>query len=215
MARLPDPDLAQKRRRQILDAALVCFGRRGFHQATMQEICAEAGLSPGALYRYFPSKADLIFAIADEDRRTLLEPLQDGTTGLGFFERLRRVAAVWLERIAKKDRALVAEILAEAVRDEAFGRKLAGMDAPVRLVIADLIREGQAGGAVDPSLDVDQAVRLVMAAMDGMALRALLFDARCLDTALEDAEALFEKVFARSAAAPRRGRVAPHLESLA
>ena len=68
MARLADPGLATRRRREILDAALFCFRRRGFHQATMQEICAEAGLSPGALYRYFNSKADIIAAIAEDER---------------------------------------------------------------------------------------------------------------------------------------------------
>jgi AcrR family transcriptional regulator len=55
MARLADPGLAERRRRQILEAAAVCFRRRGFHQATMQEICSEAGISPGALYRFFPA----------------------------------------------------------------------------------------------------------------------------------------------------------------
>ncbi|HVK80674.1 MAG TPA: helix-turn-helix domain-containing protein, partial [Verrucomicrobiae bacterium] len=68
MARIADPLLADRRRRQIMDAAIVCFRRRGFHQASMQEICAEAGISAGALYRYFGSKADIIGAIAEESR---------------------------------------------------------------------------------------------------------------------------------------------------
>src|SRR5437588_12979287 len=54
------------RRRQIIDAAIVCFARDGFHRATMQDVCREAGLSPGAIYRYFPSKDAIIEAIADE-----------------------------------------------------------------------------------------------------------------------------------------------------
>jgi len=215
MARVPDPDLALKRRQQILEAAWVCFARRGFHQATMQEICAEAGLSPGALYRYFPSKADLILAFADEDRKALLAPLQDADGSLDFFARLRGVAAVWLERIAQKDRALVAEILAEAVRDEAFGQKLAGMDEPVRAVVAELIRQGQAAGEVDPGLDVEQAVRLVMAAMDGMALRGLLFDTQRPESALADADTLFRRLFTYPVDGARRRRDRVHLESLA
>ena len=48
------------RRMEILDAAQRCFARSGFHGASMQEICAEAGMSPGNLYRYFPSKEALI-----------------------------------------------------------------------------------------------------------------------------------------------------------
>ena len=50
----PDP------RRRILDAAASCFTRLGFHGASMQEICAAAEMSPGALYRYFPSKDQLL-----------------------------------------------------------------------------------------------------------------------------------------------------------
>src|SRR5262245_17106399 len=48
------------RRAEILAAAQRCFVRSGFHGASMQDICAEAGMSPGNLYRYFPSKEALI-----------------------------------------------------------------------------------------------------------------------------------------------------------
>jgi TetR/AcrR family transcriptional regulator, repressor for uid operon len=44
------------RRTRILDAAETCFVRSGFHRTTMQDVAAEAGMSAGNLYRYFPSK---------------------------------------------------------------------------------------------------------------------------------------------------------------
>ena len=50
----------EARRQQILDAAFGCFARQGFHQTTMQDICREAELSPGAVYRYFDSKEAII-----------------------------------------------------------------------------------------------------------------------------------------------------------
>jgi AcrR family transcriptional regulator len=46
----------EARRSQILDAAWTCFARKGYHQATMQDICKESGLSPGAIYRYSAKK---------------------------------------------------------------------------------------------------------------------------------------------------------------
>jgi AcrR family transcriptional regulator len=55
-----------RRRQQILDAAIDCFARQGFHAASMQDIFAASGLSAGAVYRYFPSKGDLIRAISSE-----------------------------------------------------------------------------------------------------------------------------------------------------
>ena len=46
----------EARRQQILEAASACFARQGFHQTSVQDICKEAGLSAGAVYRYFPGK---------------------------------------------------------------------------------------------------------------------------------------------------------------
>ena len=45
----------------------------GFHQTSMQEICAEAGMSPGNLYRYFPSKEAIIAGIGERDRAEAAE----------------------------------------------------------------------------------------------------------------------------------------------
>ena len=50
----------EERRARILDAAERCFVRAGFHRTTMQDICREAGVSPGALYIWFASKEALI-----------------------------------------------------------------------------------------------------------------------------------------------------------
>ena len=58
----------EARHRQIVEAALVCFTGKGFHQTTMQDICRRAELSPGAVYRYFASKDDIIEAIHAEAR---------------------------------------------------------------------------------------------------------------------------------------------------
>jgi AcrR family transcriptional regulator len=59
-----------ERRDQILHAAFVCFARAGFHKTTMQDICAEAELSPGAVYGYFPGKDAIIEALARGERKT-------------------------------------------------------------------------------------------------------------------------------------------------
>jgi AcrR family transcriptional regulator len=53
------------RREQILTAARACFLRHGLHNTSMQDLIREAGLSVGAVYRYFTSKTEIINAIAD------------------------------------------------------------------------------------------------------------------------------------------------------
>ncbi|PSL06156.1 TetR family transcriptional regulator [Haloactinopolyspora alba] len=64
MPRVSDEHLAA-RRQQILDAAWACFARQGFHATSMQDVFAEAGLSAGAVYRYFPSKTELVRSTAE------------------------------------------------------------------------------------------------------------------------------------------------------
>src|SRR5215813_8771605 len=129
MARLADPGLATRRRREILDAALYCFRRRGFHQATMQEICAEANLSPGALYRYFGSKADIIAAIAEDDRREADLALRRAGADGGLIDGLCALARGFFEKMAGEGGALAADVFAEAARDPHLAAKLCAIDA--------------------------------------------------------------------------------------
>ena len=66
-ARISNPD----RRAQILDAAISCFAKRGFHQASMHDISAEAGISVGLIYRYFENKEAVISAMADRHKKEI------------------------------------------------------------------------------------------------------------------------------------------------
>ncbi|MGD8752817.1 MAG: TetR/AcrR family transcriptional regulator [Anaerolineales bacterium] len=61
----PRPDVSEKRKNQILDAAMSVFARLGFNHARMDDIAQEAGLSKGSLYWYFESKDDIIINILD------------------------------------------------------------------------------------------------------------------------------------------------------
>ena len=56
-----------ERRAHILAAARRCFVRDGFHGTSMHDLVEEAGVSSGAVYRYFPSKDAVIEAIAAEN----------------------------------------------------------------------------------------------------------------------------------------------------
>jgi AcrR family transcriptional regulator len=62
----PRPDVSAERKLQIFQAALSCFGRKGYHRTTMDDIAAESGMSKGALYWYFSSKRELFLALFQE-----------------------------------------------------------------------------------------------------------------------------------------------------
>jgi len=85
----PLPDNSIDRRSQILGAAMVCFAKRGFHQTSMHDISAEAGISVGLIYRYFESKNAVISAMADGHKReihTLLESARQAPSLLDALE---------------------------------------------------------------------------------------------------------------------------------
>src|SRR6476469_7908383 len=83
--------LAADRRSAILSAAQTCLARSGLHQTSMQEICSQAGMSPGNLYRYFRSKEDIIAGIAERDRAETAQ--QFAAVGEGnFFDSLAELA---------------------------------------------------------------------------------------------------------------------------
>jgi AcrR family transcriptional regulator len=60
---------ADARRHQIIEAALTCFARKGFHKTTMQDVVEQSGLSPGSIYCHFAGKQDIIVAVVEERHR--------------------------------------------------------------------------------------------------------------------------------------------------
>ncbi len=62
----PKPDVSAERKQQIYKAAIVCFGRKGYHLTKMDDLAAEAGLSKGSLYWYFSSKKELFLSLFRE-----------------------------------------------------------------------------------------------------------------------------------------------------
>lgn len=79
------------RPRQILEAAFRVFGARGLHQATLDDVAREAGITKGTIYLYFPSKAALFTAMLKARVNDIMPPLEappDGRTALAIRERL-------------------------------------------------------------------------------------------------------------------------------
>src|SRR3954466_1279940 len=114
--------LAADRRSEILSAAQTCFARSGFHQTSMQEICAEAGMSPGNLYRYFPSKEAIIAGIAERDRAEVGAELGAAKFTDDFFATFEALARHHLVERNADDVGLCTEMVAESRRNPAIGR---------------------------------------------------------------------------------------------
>jgi AcrR family transcriptional regulator len=161
--------LQADRRCEILRAAQTCFARSGFHQTSMQEICIEAGMSPGNLYRYFRSKEEIIAGIAERDRADAAE--QFAAVGKGdFFDGLAALAQHHLVERSAEEVALCAEIMAESRRNPAVARIYQDMEVDVRARFIALLRSAAERGEIR-DIDFDGTVTVLFALADGLSWR--------------------------------------------
>src|SRR6059036_4308855 len=114
----PQIEASPDRRTQILDAALVCFAKRGFHQASMHDISAEAGISVGLIYRYFENKDAVISAMADRHKKEIHEVLERARRAPTLLESLEILfTAHCCEDAPQVISAFVVDLYAEASRN--------------------------------------------------------------------------------------------------
>jgi TetR/AcrR family transcriptional regulator, repressor for uid operon len=173
----------QDRRTEILEAARRCVARSGFHQTSMQEICAEAGMSPGNLYRYFPSKEAIIAGIAERDRAEVGAELGAAQFTDDFFATFEALARHHLVERNADDVGLCTEMVAESRRNPAIGRIMQEFDREVHARLVAMMQAAAQRGDIPPGTDFDSVVTMLMVIADGVWWR------RAVDPAF-DAEAM-------------------------
>ena len=166
--------LQSDRRAEILAAAQRCFVRSGFHGASMQDICAEARMSPGNLYRYFPSKEALMAGIAERDRAEVAQQFASADLSQGFFAVLEGMAHHHFAVRPDEQVLLCTEVMAEARRNPEVARISAAFDADVRKWLADLLRAAAERGDIAADVDFDAVVTMLMIIGDGVWWRRAL-----------------------------------------
>lgn len=172
MARKADPELREERRRQVLDAARECFIHQGFRGASINDICAAAGIGPGLLYHYFPSKEALIEAIAERDAARTLDLLRAASAHPDFIEGLLTEG---LQELASPtldlDGPLSAEILAEAARNPRVAAILRDYMRQMDEQLRGVLRAAQSEGRLARDIDPDDATLLLTVVAEGYLLR--------------------------------------------
>lgn len=156
MPKLRDETYAA-RRAHILDAARACFSRKGFHAASMLDLQAEAGVSAGAIYVYFPSKREIIAAIAEENLDLLDRALDEALSnadGAPLHEALLAVVRVINRVTAGPSRGIAFDVWGEATRDREMGRmvdtRFGGARDRFREAAARAIAAGELPATADP-----------------------------------------------------------------
>lgn len=163
--------LQSDRRAEILAAAERCFTRAGFHQTSMHEICVEAGMSPGNLYRYFPSKEAIIAGICESDRAEAAENFAAVDRAPDFFQGLEALARHHLVERSADEVGLCAEIMAESRRNPAVARQYQEIEREVKALLTDMMQRAADRGEISRDVDFAGAADVLMALSDGMSWR--------------------------------------------
>ncbi|MEN3310505.1 MAG: TetR/AcrR family transcriptional regulator, transcriptional repressor of aconitase [Micromonosporaceae bacterium] len=175
MPKVTDAHLAA-RRQQIIDAARRCFVRSGFHATSMQDVIAEAGLSIGAVYRYFPSKNDLIVAIAEQVVAEIDAVLAEtAEPGLRLADALDRTVDTVHGQLGPDGALRIAvQIWAQALLDPALARFAGGVYERLRGRFVALAAAAQQAGDLPADADPRVLGAALFAMFPGYGLQHML-----------------------------------------
>lgn len=166
---------AQVTRSAILDAAEALFQARGVSSTSLQDIAAAAGVTRGAIYWHFQDKSDVFNAMMDRVCTPLAHAIDNILTGhqgspvaavrakmallLHSVENdtnMRRVFEIATRKVEYVDDLAAVREHQTRLRDQYIGK------------MADLLREGQAAGEVDPGCDAHELAFGLHALVDGL-----------------------------------------------
>ncbi len=173
--KLPRTDKNELRRLHILDAALTCFIKHGFHQTSMRDIATAAGVSLGNLYNHFSGKEALIIEIAALEA-TELQPLIEGLrtepdaiAALDIFVRRYLANCMQQETVV-----LTIEVMAEAVRNPSVAQHFADNRQHLAAALAHVLQRAADKGSAPGVWQAVEAAEAVLDIIEGAAFRAVL-----------------------------------------
>ncbi|MGI8903513.1 MAG: TetR/AcrR family transcriptional regulator [Solirubrobacteraceae bacterium] len=169
------PETRAERRQLLIDAAWRCAAGRGFGDLTVDDVCAEAGVSKGAFYGYFEQKQDLLLALLEDDSAALDVELEVITRiSSSGVERVRRFAQAMLARGDDSARVQVrADLWADLLTEPVVRERLAVTTQRRRELVRGWIEEAVASGEL-VAIPANALASILLALTDGLMLHGAL-----------------------------------------
>jgi AcrR family transcriptional regulator len=144
----------EDKRRQLLDAAVRVFARKGFHASRVGDIAEEAGVAHGLLYHYFKSKDQVLEAVFHENWSILVARIENvEETDEPAADQIRHIAAIVLRTwLHLPD--VVRVVIQEFGRSPELGERIGELTLPIvalQRVIARGIERGEFRKDIDPA----------------------------------------------------------------
>jgi AcrR family transcriptional regulator len=164
------------RREQILGAARTCFLSKGLHNTSMQDLIKEAGLSVGAVYRYFKSKNEIINAIAAGVASGFgqhIEAVADRRLPLGESMELV-LEGIETQMGPGGNLPIALQVWGEATLDPTIGAIVRDTYNELRSSMSRLVVHAVESGELPAGTDIDAVTSALYGMIPGFALQRML-----------------------------------------
>ena len=145
---------ASARRQQILETAVRLFARQGVARTTTRQIAREVGVAEGLIFRYFPTKLDLVRAVTGTPHVILgdLREILKDSDAQPVADVMERVATVWLD-LLQREGDISAIMFGEALINPEIGD-----------ILQKVIQQGAAG--IEQFLDASKRAGKITTLLD-------------------------------------------------
>jgi TetR/AcrR family transcriptional regulator, repressor for uid operon len=168
IAPLEQPQKSAARRDMILDSARQTFTAKGFEVATIQDVATACGMSPGNIYRYFSSKAEIISGLVERDRAQMAERFAELAAAPDQIEGFEKLGRLHLKEECRTHAKLTLEIWAASTRRPELRQLCLSMEEAVMADLKKFLGRLAAENRLAPGADPDVICHLIMALAQGM-----------------------------------------------
>lgn len=155
--------------KNILDAAIKVFARKGFYHAKVSEIAREAGVADGTIYLYFQNKDDILISLFEDGMKTVIDSVKSQvdleTDPLSKIKAYARAHLALIENNRE-----MAEVIQVELRQSTKFMKEYHNEKFLEYIdiISDIVREGQKQGVIRPEVEPGIVKRALFGALDEM-----------------------------------------------
>jgi AcrR family transcriptional regulator len=166
----------QATRARVLEAASEVFAERGFHGATVEDICERAGFTRGAFYSNFSSKDDLVVELSRRHSEALVDRIRRASKRehASADEVLRDVFAALADDSRERWLVLTTEFTLHAIRDADARRTWAAQQRRVRDELVSVVDEAVSRQGLTLPIPTDLFVRVAIALAQGSMTQRLV-----------------------------------------
>jgi AcrR family transcriptional regulator len=164
-------------RRRLLEAATRVFARRGYAEATLDEVAEEAGFSKGAVYSNFAGKEEVFYALLREHVGERVERVRDAIASAKTLQEAGVAAGrAGGEAVDEEPdwHLLFLEFVTRAARQPELREELGRQRTELRGLIAEQARERLKALDVEPALPAEQLANVMLALSNGLAIEQLV-----------------------------------------